>query len=702
MNIPEHLLFRRRKKLPAIVAAEAAECGLACLAMLAAYHGHNVDLNGMRQRFSVSLAGTGLRDIMFFADQLDFGTRAVRAEIGALKHLKLPAILHWDMNHFVVLESINARHAFIHDPARGRIRLSLQVLSQHFTGIALELWPSNRFTPVEARIPIKISSLWSGMSGLYSSAGIVITLSIALQIVTFALPFQLQLIVDEALTQSDSNLLIVIALAFVALIALQAITTAMRDWSIQLLGGQFVFQIVGNVVRHLIRLPARYFENRHVGDIISRIQSTKAIQEAITQGTISAVIDGGMAVLAGAILFLYAPTLAFAVLVSVLLLIAINLLFFPVIRHRTREMIMASAAEQSHVMESVRAITTIKLLGRESERESAWRNLYSKSFNAAISLGRMQISLTLIQNLVVGGQMILITYLGAKNVMEARGLSVGMLVAFLAFRQTFTDRALSLISKAFQLRMLGLHIDRLGDIVAQEAETGRSDFPQNTVNGGISMRDVAFRYSDAGAWILRDVNLTIEPGDFVAIVGPSGGGKTTLLKVMLGLHRPESGHVMLDGSTTNDAIWRGWRSQVGVVAQDDKLLAGTLADNIAFFDPDIDMGLVHEAAKCAQIHADIIKMPMGYLTLVGDMGSTLSGGQRQRILLARALYRQPKVLVLDEGTANLDPETEETIANLVEGMPITRIVVAHRPALIQKAKRVFRAENGSIRELRTE
>lgn len=416
-----------------------------------------------------------------------------------------------------------------------------------------------------------------------------------------------------------------------------------------------------------------------------------------TRGFIAVLIDGAMAIAAVIILLFYSPLLTAVVVGAVALNLAFAWAIFPALKARTEEQIVERAREQSHIMETVRAATTIKVMGREAERESAWRNLYSNVINAAVSVGKFQISIGFSQMLVTGLQSVLVIYLGARSVVEGDGFSVGMLVAFLSFRQTFTDRANALISQGIQFKFLALHLERLSDIIASPADEDHGLVaPPFAGDGGIRLRDLSFRYGAGDRIIIESLNLTIEPGEFVAITGPSGGGKTTLLKLLLGLQKPTSGVVELGGMEANPGLWRSWREQVGVVAQDDRLLSGTIADNIGFFDPDLDMERVVEAATAAQVNNDISRMPMQYLSLVGDMGSALSGGQKQRILLARALYRRPRILVLDEGTANLDVETEETIADLLQTLDLTRIVVAHRPALLTRADRVLVMNHGRL------
>ncbi|GAA0538421.1 ATP-binding cassette subfamily B protein RaxB [Rhizomicrobium palustre] len=684
------------RRTPVVEAAEAAECGLACLVMVARYYGHNVDLNGLRQRMTVSMQGLTLRGLMTMAGQMCLAPRALKVEMEDLSKLKLPAILHWNLNHFVVLTKLSNAGAVIHDPACGRRIMQTTELSKYFTGVALELSPTQDFKPWEARSPVRIQQLWSGMSGFQRTLFEMFVLSITLQIVTFAAPFQMQLVVDQAISHSDQDLLAVIALGFGGLVALQCGIQFLRDRVILIAGSLLGFQVVGNLVRHLIRLPSDFFEKRHLGDILSRIHSSEPIRSAITQGLVGAIIDGVMSLVAVIIMFLYSGILTGVVLFSIVLYLGVIAAVYPTMRSRSLEQILASAKEQTNLMETLRAAVTIKIMGREIEREAVWRNMYAGVINSSLSVGNLQITTAAIQNIIGGLQTVIVIYLGATYVVQGGGFSVGMLFAFLSFRQTYTERMASLTNQLMQFRLLGLHLERLGDIINAKPDVSEEASVALDVKGGIEAKNLTFRYGAADAPILHKCSLSVAPGEFVAITGMSGCGKSTLLKLLLGLYQPDAGQILLDGYVATPSIWRSWRSQIGVVAQDDRLLSGSIADNIAFFDPDMHMGRVTAAAQAARVHDDILRMPMQYLSLIGDMGSALSGGQRQRILLARALYREPKVLILDEGTANLDEKTELEIANLISTLPITRIVVAHRPALLRAAHRTYRLEDGSI------
>jgi len=680
-----------RKTLPVVLQTEVTECGLACLTMIGRYHGHDIDLNVLRKKHLISMTGASLKSIMAIAGSLQLAARPLKVDLDQLHKLQLPAILHWDLNHYVVLKAVKGDKVHIVDPGIGLRMMRLSKVSDHFTGIALELSPTAEFSPIEARLKPHLSLLWSRLIGLKRAVFQTLTLSIILQFIVLSAPFYLQLVVDGALAQQDYGLLKALAIGFGGLMVLRALSEAVRSWAILIYGNQMSLQMVGNVFRHLIRLPTSYFEKRHVGDIISRMGSTVPIQEALTQSIVSVLIDGVMAVLMLAILYLYSPILGTIVLISVALLTITTLLIYPHLRRTQEEAIYAKAMENTNVIESIRASTTVKLFGREAQREAAWRNLYTDFINANVEYGKFTIWQKFAETLLTGLQIVIVVWAAAKMMMGSDGaFTLGMLVAFLAYRQYFTDSVTQLLQKGIEFRLLSLHLDRLSDIIfSEEEKLDESSTVLPELKGQIELDNISFRYSDTDPWIVQDYSLTLEPGSMTTLTGLSGGGKTTLMKLILGLYEPSKGTILIDGQPLSTLGIRNWRQHIGVVMQDDKLLSGTIADNISFFDPEMDMEKVVEAARKAQIHDEITAIPMNYASMVGDMGSILSGGQKQRVLLARALYHNPKVLFLDEGTANLDVKTERIIVNIIAKMPITRVIVAHRPAFIKASNRVL-------------
>jgi len=685
------------KSLPVILQTEATECGLACLAMIARYYGHNVDLNVLRDKHLISLKGASLKSLMGIAANLQLATRPLRLDMEHIGNLQLPAILHWDMNHFVVLKKITRNKVHIIDPGIGLRIMTRSKMAKHFTGVALELSPKTEFSAIDARLTPHLKLLWSRLVGLKRAVVQTLTLSIILQITFLAAPFYLQLVIDGALPNNDHDLLIALALGFGALAVLRAVSEAVRGWAILIFGNQMSLQMIGNVFSHLVRLPTGYFEKRHVGDLISRMGSTKPIQEALTQSVVGVLIDGVMAILMLVVMFLYAPILAWVVIGSVTVMILLTLLIYPHLRRTQEEAIYAKAIENTHVIETIRASTTIKLFGREAEREGAWRNLYTDFINANVEYGKFTIWQKFVETLLVGVQLIAVVYLAAGMMMAPNStFTVGMLLAFLGYRQYFTDSVTQLLEKGIEFRLLSLHLDRLADIIFAEKESYSDSVPHtkfiesdmNTkrdFKGQISLKNIWFRYSDLDPWVIEDFSAEITAGEMTTLTGQSGGGKTTLMKIILGLYKPTRGEILIDGIPLTEIGLQTWRENIGVVMQDDSLLSGTIADNISFFDPEIDMAQVMKAAKVAQIHDDIAAIPMNYMSMVGNMGSVLSGGQKQRVLLARALYNSPRVLFLDEGTANLDVKTETEIVNTLTDMSITRIIVAHRPAFMKNS-----------------
>lgn len=679
--------------------SDAAECGLACLAMVSSWHGHRTDLSSLRRRFCISLKGATLKHLIEIAGQMNLNSRPLRLELEELGELANPCILHWDLNHFVVLTRVGKRHIEILDPAHGERRLSFAEASPHFTGVALELTPTQGFERKEERQSISLQTMLGGVDGLSKSLAQILALALGLEVFALAAPFFMQWVVDGAVVSADRDLLLLLALGFALLMLIQSVIGLARSWVVLFMSTHLGLQWNANVLTHLLRLPVAWFEKRHMGDIVSRFGSVSAIQRTLTTSFVESIIDGLLGLATLVMMLFYSVTMSAIVAASLVIYGLLRWAAYGPLRRATEEQIVLSAKASSLFMESIRAVTSIKLFNHEDERRARWMNATVDATNRTLATEKMMIGYRLAQALISGTENILIVYLGALAVME-NSFSVGMLFAFVSYKTTFSGRVASLIDKWVQLKMLRLQGERLADIVleAPEQMPGEEYVERELRDAAIEVRNLSFRYGDAEPWVLRNLDLTIAPGESVAIAGPSGCGKTTLMKVLLGLLPPTEGEVRVGGVRIEQLGVRRYRQFVGAVMQEDQLLAGSIGENIAFFDVRSDQKRIEECARIAAVHEEIMAMPMGYATLIGDMGTAISGGQKQRLLLARALYKQPKLLFLDEATSHLDVQRESIVNAGVRDLKLTRVIVAHRPQTIASADRVIVLEGGSIRQ----
>ncbi|MCI5045583.1 MAG: peptidase domain-containing ABC transporter [Aquisalinus sp.] len=697
-RIIDLLNFTGKNKIPVILQSEATECGLACLTMVASYHGYRRDLSSMRRDFNVSIKGATLQQLMTIGSAIGFATRPVRLEMEDLKQLQVPCILHWDLCHFVVLVKVDGKTMTIHDPAKGQRKVNRDDFAKHFTGVALELTPTKEFQKREEVERVRLWDFWDRITGLKRSLIQLFLLAALMQAFALASPFYSQLVIDEVITKGDINLLNVLIIGFAVLMVIETTVGVVRSYVGMYLSKMMSFQMQTNLFNHLLKLPVSYFEKRHIGDITSRFGSLGPVQALITGTVISVVLDGIMAISTLAMMLFYSGKLTALVLLTVTLTLVGRLIVFPYVRKKTEENIHLSAMLQSNFLETIRGARTIKIFGQEQDRMAKWQNAYADVVNNSIQLERFTINTGIGTAIIFGSLRLLILYVGAMMVIGGE-FTLGMLIAFQSYQGQFTGRAQGLISQIIAWRMIGLHLERLADVVHTDKEEGLGLTSANRdLQGSITIRNVSFSYAENEPLILKNVDLTIAAGESVAIMGASGAGKTTLLRLMLSLLEPKDGEILVDDLPLTQFGRANFRKQIGVVMQDDDLFSGTLAENIAFFEPEMDIARVEEAARKASVHDDITRMPMGYQSLVGDMGSSLSGGQKQRVLLARALYRDPKMLFLDEGTANLDGETEKVIANTLKEMKITKVYVAHRKNLIMSCDRVLVVEDSNVDE----
>jgi len=692
------LSFGLAPTLPLMLQTEATECGLACLGMVAGYHGYRTDLATLRRRFPVSLKGSTLRDLIAIAGQLELATRPLKLDLEDLAQLRLPCILHWNLNHFVVLQEVGPRSATVYDPAFGIRKLPMEEVAKSFTGVALELWPNPGFKPAQEKQTVRLRALLGRVTGLYRSFSQILLLSLALEVFAVVSPFFLQWVIDNVLISADRDLLTTLALGFGLLMLMQQAINVARSWVLMYMGTTLNVQWQANVLTHLLRLPVAYFEKRHLGDVVSRFGAVGAIQHTLTTSFLEAILDGVMTVVTLVLMFIYSPLLAWVAIGAMALYGLGRWAWFAPLRHATEEQIIHAAKQQTHFLETIRGVKTIKLFQRQDERRASWLSLLVDQVNADLRTQKLNLLYKSLNGVLFGIENILIIWLGARMVMDGN-FTVGVLMAFNAYKGQFDSRVSSLIDKFVEVKMLQLQGERLADIVLQQPETthgrlaGEQDAP---LTPSLEARDLRFRYAEQEPYVLDGVSFRIAAGESVAIVGPSGGGKTTLINILLGILAPTQGEVLIGGQSVSHVGLDALRRMIGTVLQDDVLFAGSLADNISFFDPQADHAWIAECARLAAIHHDIAAMPMGYNTLVGDMGTILSGGQKQRVLLARALYKRPQILFLDEATSHLDIEREHLVNAAIKSINITRVIVAHRPETINSADRVINLAGGKV------
>ncbi|HAT1596716.1 TPA: ATP-binding cassette domain-containing protein [Legionella pneumophila] len=679
----------RKKKLPVIRQDQFSECGHVCVAMISNYYGHKIDLPYLRALNEPSINGSTILDLMYLLEKLKFHTRPIRAELNELKRVQCPAILHWNMNHFVVLQSVGSTHVVIHDPALGRRDVSLSELSISFTGIVLEVEQTDDFCAIRSNNKLNLLNLFNGINGLKKSLIVLWLLSLIIEIFILINPIFLQYITDNVADVNSLNNLYVTAIGFIVLTLCHIFIEYMRSHFVVYLTNRMSEYFSSGVMNHLLRLPFEYFERRHRGDILSRFHSINEIQSKLTTDSINTLLDGIVILLALIIMSIYSLKLTCIVIFALSLYLILRTISYRHLRNQTEISVIEHANVNSKFLEIIQIIIPIKLYLKESTMYREWKNYFIKAMNADIKIARANIFYSTINLFLFNIEHILVIAIGATLVVQNQ-FSVGMLIAFLAYRQVLVNKTTLFIHKVFDYRLMSVQINRISDILMQPTERDDHHVLVNKeIEGDLKIKNLNYKYPGTSQLILNNINLSIKSGEKVVITGPSGIGKTTLLKIMLGLIVPTQGEVFIDGVSLKILGLKKYRSVCASVMQDDMLISGSILDNITFMDNKIDIDRVYQVARISQIHEDILNMPMSYETLIGDMGSSLSGGQKQRILIARALYKNPKILFLDEATSHLDVDTEIKINNALKQLKITQVVIAHRIESIKMADRII-------------
>ncbi|ECT4098611.1 peptidase domain-containing ABC transporter, partial [Salmonella enterica] len=674
-------LFRR---VPVIHQTESSECGIACLAMVFGHYGKSIDLFSLRQQFNISSRGATLYSIRTIAVQMGMTARALSLDLNELNVLRRPCILHWNFNHFVVLVSVKRNGFVLHDPARGRIIVSKAEASKCFTGIALELWPGSTFRRERVKKRLNLVTLINSIHGIKGALLKIFALSIVVEAIGLILPAGTQLVMDHALPAGDRGLLSMICISLMFFILLRATVSTSRAWISLIMGTLVNIQWQSGLFSHLLRLPLSYFERRKLGDIQSRFGSLNTLRTTFTTSIVGAIMDGIMVCGLLIMMLLYGKSLTWVVLGFTVVYIAIRLFTYTYYRQLSEEQLIMEARVSSYFMETLYGIAAVKMQGMTDRRHTHWFNLQTDAINTGIRVTKMDLFFGGLNIFISACEQTIILWLGISLVMDNE-MTIGMFVAFGAYRMQFSDRISTLVGFLLQLRMMSLHNERISDIALNEQESVKPDIPvsEKITPVSLEVKSLTFRYDQQSMPVFSELNLTVSPGESVAIIGPSGSGKTTLMKVLCGLFKADSGQVLIDGNDIQQMGVNNYRKITGCVMQDDRLFSGTIRENICGFAENIDDEWMVECAKASFIHDTIISMPMGYDTLTGELGEGLSGGQKQRLFIARALYRKPRILFMDEATSALDSKSENYVNSAIKSLNITRIIIAHRESTIK-------------------
>lgn len=689
-QIINQLDMRWRRRVPVIHQTETAECGLACLAMICGYFGKNIDLISLRRKFNLSARGANLAGINGIAEQLGMVTRALSLELDELGALKMPCILHWDFSHFVVLVSVKRNRYVLHDPARGRRYLGREEMSRYFTGIALEVWPGSEFQAETQQTRISLRSLINSIYGIKRTLAKIFCLSVVIEAINLVMPVGTQLVMDHAIPAGDRGLLTLISAGLMFFILLRAAVSMLRAWSSLVMSTLINVQWQSGLFDHLLRLPLAFFERRKLGDIQSRFDSLDTLRATFTTSVIGFIMDSIMVVGVFVMMLLYGGYLTWIVLCFTTIYIFIRLVTYGNYRQISEECLVREARAASYFMETLYGIATVKIQGMVGIRGAYWLNMKIDAINSGIKLTRMDLLFGGINTFVTACDQVVILWLGAGLVIDNQ-MTIGMFVAFSSFRGQFSERVTSLTSFLLQLKIMSLHNERIADIALHEKEEKKPEIEIVAHMGPISLEtnDLSYRYDSQSAPIFSALSLSVAPGESVAITGASGAGKTTLMKVLCGLFEPDSGRVLINGIDIRQMGINNYHRMIACVMQDDRLFSGSIRENICGFAEEMDEEWMVECARASHIHDVIMNMPMGYETLIGELGEGLSGGQKQRIFIARALYRKPGILFMDEATSALDSESEHFVNVAIKNMNITRVIIAHRETTLKTVDRVI-------------
>ncbi len=686
----------KHRRIPYVQQMQTTDCGAACLTMVLRSWKRHESLTEVRDRLGGARGGVSAQQLLEAAESYGLRGRVARIELEELECLDSGAILHWGMDHFVVLQRVGRHTVDVVDPKLGRRRVPLPEMSRKFTGVAVLLEPTAEFQtrpPGRSRAFDYLKTILSH-SG---SFGRVVLLAILLQGASLALPLLTGTIVDRVVPEHDYDLLKILLLGMIFVGVFSFITTTIRSLLLLYLRTKLDFRLTVDFVDHLMRLPFSFFQSRQTGDLMMRLGSNAQIRGILTSTLLSGVLDGFMVVTYLALLCIVNWQFG----VAVLILGALRIAIFVGTRRKYRELmtesLRASADASSYQVQMLGGIEILKASGTERRALDRWSNLFIEVMNISIRQGRLSAFVEAALAAVGLGSPLLLLGYGTWLTLQGQ-LSLGTMLAVNSLAAGFLGPLSNLVSNGLQLLTMGSYLERVEDVLVEKPEQETTAPPAPPLEGEIELQSVSFRHSSAGPLVLQDVSVRIPAHGRIAVVGRSGSGKSTLARLLVQLYRPTSGRMLVDGMDSADFDLATIRRQIAYVPQTMFLFSGAVRQNIAMAAPEADITAIEDAARQAEVHDDILAMPMGYDTYLSEGDGSIAGGQRQRLALARALIVKPSVLVLDEATSHLDAMTEARILENLRRVTATQVIMAHRLSTIRDADLILVLEHGRIVE----
>ncbi|QLE39986.1 ATP-binding cassette domain-containing protein [Nostoc sp. C052] len=697
-----HLWQRLTQRYPFFAQQSAADCGAASMVMVARYWGKRFSVNRLRDLANVDRNGASLRGLVAAAESIGFSTRPVKASLDKLAEQSLPAIAHWEGNHYVVVYKVTSKQVILADPAIGQRSLSHAEFKAGWTGNTLLLEPTalieqtkNDSTPFWQLFEL-VKPHWLVLLEVFIA-------SVFIQIFGLITPLFTQLILDRVVVQRSELTLTTVGLGLLIFSLFRVAMIGLRQYLLDQTGNRVDVSLIVGFIRHTFRLPLSFFESRYVGDIISRVQENRKIQRFLTGEALSILLDLLTVFIYLGLMFWYSWKMALGALIIVPPFVLLALIATPFLQRVSREIFTTFSAESSYLIEALTGVRTVKSLAVEQTVRWHWEELLNKSvksnFLGQVIQIRLQMFSSVIETLANTG----LLWFGAWQVIHGN-LTIGQLVAFNMLLGNIIHPFQRLAVLWNEIQEVVIAIERIHDVIQAEPEEDLHLSPRQSLpnlKGDICFENVTFRYQvESEINILQNLSFKVKPGQTVALVGRSGSGKTTISKLVLGLYPPTDGKLLIDGQDITSLSLRSLRSKIGVVDQDTFLFGGTIRENIAISYPSATLEETMEVARLAGAHKFIKQMPMGYETQIGEGGGMLSGGQRQRIAIARALLGNPQVLIFDEATSHLDAESEQIIQTNLNKIRQgrTTLIIAHRLSTVRNADLILALKDGVLVE----